>query len=243
MKAKSTLLFLSFMALLFNNSACANTSGKDNNESNVSVKNYTTESFEKIETEIVGAIFFTQSDNFTVRAEGKQKEIDNLIVLFEEGKLKLKTTNKRQKGKNNLKVYITAPNLVKIDHEGVGTFTLKDKVTFANLKIDYEGVGNLVADELICDTLKVEYEGVGNIKIKGAAEYAEYKSEGVGNISAEDFNVGNLIVRASGVGNVKCRANKTIEIYSNGVGGVTYWGKPEVKKLIKDGVGKVKSAK
>lgn len=242
MKKKSILLSIAIMLLAINLEACAENKNGQRASGKIIVKNYDVVEFNKIKSQTVSNITYTQGDEVSLRAEGTESEIENLEVSFKDGELKLESKIKDKKGKNNLKLYITSPNLYKIDHEGVGTFTLKDKVSVDELEIEYEGVGSLVADNLECENLKVEFEGVGNMKLIGFAKNAKFKSEGVGNMDAKDFKVDHLTVKASGVGSIKCYASKTIDISSDGVGGVTYWGSAEVKRIEKSGIGKVKSA-
>lgn len=243
MKSKSILLPLALMMLVINLGACAQNNNSESGSTKNIVKNYSIETFTEIKSEIVGNIIFTQGEQATIRTEGTQAEIDNIEVTFADGKLTLQSKKKKEKGKSRLYIYITAPVITKIDHEGVGTLTLKDKVKLQNLEIEYEGVGNLTTDNLECENIKVEYKGVGNLKLNGSAVNAEFKSEGVGNISAQDFNTEHLVVKASGVGKIKCRASKTIDISSDGVGGVTYWGDAEVINLNKSGIGKIAKGK
>lgn len=239
----STAIMLSLMSM----SSCANAQNNNGRDGKTTVRNYAAKPFDVIDAETVANIVFVQATETTVRAEGNERMIDNISITFEEDKLKIRMKDKsifkgKRKEEANLTIYISSPKLVKIKQEGVGTFTLKDKVEVGNLEIDFEGVGNFVTDNLICSNLKIDYEGVGNIKLAGSAINAKYNSEGVGSLSAENFDVEHLIVRASGVGSVKCRASKTIDVSSDGVGSVTYWGNPEVKNLSKNGVGKIKAA-
>ncbi|NLX81969.1 MAG: DUF2807 domain-containing protein [Proteiniphilum sp.] len=242
MKTKSLLLSIALMMLAINLGACAQSKNSENGSSTKTVKNYSIDSFTEIKSEIVGNIIFTQGEQTLVRAEGTQKEIDNILVTCEDGKLIFQSNVKNQKGKSNLTVYITSPNITKINHQGVGTFTLKDKVSLENLEIDFDGVGNLSAEDLECKNLEAGYQGVGNMKLKGLAVNVKLKTEGVGSTDAKEFYAEHLDVKASGVGSVKCRASKTIAISSEGVGGVTYWGNPEIKNINKEGIGKVKAA-
>lgn len=235
---KSIIIPLAMM-IIVNLGACAHNKNSESGSTTSIVKNYPIETFKEIKSELVGNIIFTQEEQTSVRAEGTQTEIENIEVTCNEGKLTLQSKTKNKKGKSKLKIYVTAPDITKIDHEGVGTFTLKDKVKLQNLEIEYEGVGNLYTDNLECKSIKVEYKGVGNMKLNGSAVNAEFKSEGVGNMSAQDFNTEHLIVKASGVGNIKCRASKTIDISSDGIGGVTYWGDAKVINLNKSGIGKI----
>ncbi len=247
MKTKTLLLALVIIMTSLNASACTNSNSSTRGSSAISVKNFPVDSFDQINTESVAKIEFTQSNQTSVRAEGDDIAVNNLRVSTKDGKLKIRMIDKKiHNGKNNklnLTIYVSAPELTKIEHEGVGTFTLKDKVELDNLKIEYDGVGNLVTENLICNNITVDYEGVGSVKLKGKAKTARYNSDGVGSLQAEKFEVEHLTVRASGVGSIKCYASQSIDISSDGIGSVKYWGNPTIKNLSKNGIGSIKEGR
>ncbi len=245
MKSKSLLLTVAIIIATINMNACAQKNVKVS--STTSVKNFPIEAFEQLNIKSVAKIEFTQSNHLSVRAEGDEAAVNNLLVNSDNGNLNISMIDDKlhnnNKNKLNLTIYISSPQLTKIYHQGVGTFNLKDKVEINDLKIEYEGVGNLIAEDLICDNLIIDYKGVGNLKLKGKSTTAIYNSEGVGNVQADKFEVEHLTVRASGVGSVKCYSSNSIDISSDGIGSVTYYGNPEVKKINKNGLGKIKEVK
>lgn len=232
-----TLIAIALFAMLSIQTACAQ-------QKNIS-KNYNVSAFSAIDADIVGNIIFTQSTT-SVSAEGEEEMVNNLIVKVENNTLKLskKKNLKRLFGSRKAKrlvVKVSAPELYKIESDGVGNITLEGQVTTDRLNIESDGVGNITAMQLNCNRLTVDSDGVGNIRLKGKGEYAEYKSDGVGNIDAQEFIADDAKVHSDGVGNVKCYAAKNIELYGGGVGNITYYGKPNVKSLNKDGIGKIKA--
>lgn len=209
-------------------------------------KNYNVGNFSAIDTDIVGNVIFTQSSATSVSAEGEEDMVNNLVVTVENNTLKLskKKNLKRLFGNRKAKrlvVKVSAPNIYKIESDGVGNITLEGQVTTDRLNIESDGVGNITAMQLNCNQLTIDSDGVGNIHLKGKGEYAEFKSDGVGNIDAQEFIAEDAKVHSDGVGNVKCYASKNIELYGNGVGNIIYYGKPNVKSLSKNGIGKIKS--
>ena len=210
-------------------------------------KNYAVSAFNAIESEIVGNVVFTQSDDIKVSAEGSEILVKNLIVEVDGEKLKLSAGeqtlgklfgfNKKRK----LTVYVSAPNISRIDLEGVSNLKLSGNVKSDSLFIDLDGVGNLKAEDLECRDLSVESSGVGNISLKGRAESLRIKSDDVGNIDAEEFLANIVSVSSSGVGNVKFYASDSLSITASGVGNITYFGNPAAKTIDNSGVGKVRN--
>lgn len=211
-------------------------------------KNYNVGNFSAIDTDIVGNVIFTQSATTSVSAEGEEEMVNNLVVTVENNTLKLskKKNLKRIFGNRKAKrlvVKVSAPNLYKIESDGVGNITLEGQVTTDRLDIESDGVGNISAMQLNCKRLTVDSDGVGNIRLKGKGEYAEFKSDGVGNIDTREFIADDVKVHLEGVGNVKCYASKNIELYASSVGNITYYGNPNIKALNKTGIGTIKSGK
>lgn len=240
-KRNISLVVILLLAMGTVQTVCAKTQSKKTIS-----RNYDVSAFHSIETDIVGNIVFTQSPSVTVRAEGHQESVDNLIVRSEGGILTLKMREKlrwnffSRRKKQKLTVYISSPDIKRLESDGVGNVCLDGRIETENFHIDSDGVGNIEALQLFCQNLTINSDGVGNIRLSGKAHSAEYCSDGVGNIKAEDFDAENLIVKSSGVGNVRCRASQTIELHGSGIGNISYYGNPSVKKLNKNGIGKIK---
>ncbi len=241
-------LIIALLTIMGLQTAFAQNRGRTDKSGNSTItKNFNVGSFSAIETDIVGNIFFTQSDETSVTAEGDENLVNRLIITVKEDELKLrmrsnvkiKFRNKRPK----LTVKVSSPNLYRIDSDGVGNITLEGVVTTENLHIDSDGVGNIRALQLECDQLTIESEGVGNIRLNGKGRLAEYELNGVGGIDTSDFIAEEVIVHSAGVGNIECYASKNIELYGSGVGSIVYYGEPNIKALNKSGVGSIKKGK
>lgn len=247
MRIKSLLTTLTVILTTISMTACAQSQSQgQNGDKGASdfVKEFNISSFCQIDAETVGNIQFVQTGETSARAEGDEVAVNNISITTDGDKLIIRSIDKKlhngKKFKNlKLTIFISSPQLTRIDQQGVGNFLLTKTVETDNLKIDYDGVGNLSAENLICNNLDIDYEGVGNVKLKGKTTTAIYKSEGVGNIQADEMIAQHLTVRANGVGNVKCHAAQSIDVVSSGVGNVSYYGKPEVKKVSKNGIGKI----
>ena len=238
---KNLKLLLSTLFIVAITTSCTYAQKKE-----LSNKTFPIQSFSSVESDVVGNIIYTQSNKVSVRAEGDKKIVDNLIITESNGKLKIYQDSKfsiKNKSKKNLTIYISSPSINEIDVEGVGNWTMKGIVKADNLKIDFEGVGNLEALELQSINIIASYEGVGNLTLGGTTDVIEVKSEGVGSINTQKLIAKDVIVRSSGVGSVKCYASNSVDIINNGVGTITYYGNPTVKNVKNSGVGKIKEGK
>lgn len=204
-------------------------------------KTYPIHSFSSVESEAVAKVIYTQTNEVSVRAEGDQDMIDNLIITESNGVLKINHIKKiRARNKKNLTIHISSPTIEEFEIEGVGNWIMEGKVTTDKLKIDFEGVGNFEALNLESREIIATYEGVGNLTIGGTTEFVDIESEGVGSINAQDLKAKHAVIESSGVGSVKCYASESIDIKNNGVGSITYYGNPTIKNVTNSGVGKIK---
>ena len=208
-------------------------------------RNYNVRDFVKIESETAADIRFTQSPDFSVRAEGNQDAIDELQVTVKNGTLVLKNSKSflktRKSKRSKVTLFISSPDLQKINSDGVGNITLQGEVSVNGLVIDSDGVGNISAENLICKRLSVDSDGVGNITLKGQAQLIEVRSDGVGNVNLQEMRANNVRVNSDGVGNLRVFASESVDIHADGIGNVTYYGNPAQKHIHKDGIGRVKA--
>ena len=111
-------------------------------------KTYPIQSFTSVKSDVVANVIYTQSNSASVRAEGDNEMIDNLRITESKGVLNISHNTKfRTKRKKNLTIYISSPTIESIDMNGVGNLNMKGKIKTDNLKINFEGVGNLEALE------------------------------------------------------------------------------------------------
>lgn len=199
--------------------------------------------FSSIKSSVVGNINIRQSQSYKVTADGSEDMLDILEVRVDNGTLildmderQLKRINKRA---NKLTISISTPTLNYIDSEGVGNFVIEGTFETPELSINSSGVGNLTAENLNAGYINIDSEGVGNITIGGTSDKINIKSEGVGNVKADKLKANSVFVTSEGVGNVSCFATEYLKASSNGIGNITYYGKPKETDLSKNGIGKV----
>ena len=237
MKNLYVLLSALFMVMI----AVSCTFGQKNE---ITDKSYPIESFKSVKFEAVANIIYTQSDRVSVTVEGDKEMIDNLRITERNGILNIVHDKKyRVRNKKNLTIYISSQSIEEVNIDGVGNWTMKGKVKTENLKIDFEGVGNLEALELESNNIKVNSKGVGNIVLGGTTNFLDMKSEGVGSINTQKLLAIKAVVKSSGVGSVKFYASESIDLSNNGVGSITYYGNPTLKNMSNSGVGKIKAGK
>ena len=209
--------------------------------------------FKAIDVSVVADVYYTQNNgnkhdvklDFSAIQDEKDRELlkQKVKVVYRDGGVEIGLTGnvKNMKGMNEgkrLKVYITSPDLVKVDMEGVGSFHAGD-VNSDQLTLDNEGVGSMYFKSILANKLKVTNEGVGSVNIdKVTGDDFSIDNEGVGKVNVGFYQGGKLDIDNEGVGKVSAKVDcKSIKASLEGVGGITLSGKTQFYKKEKDGVG------
>lgn len=123
---------------------------------------------------------------------------DNKLIVGLDGKI---TGVSRLKEGKRLRIYVTSPDLVGVDLDGMGTFHA-DSINSDVFDIDNEGVGNFYIKHLLANKVKIDNEGVGNVTIGHLqADVLCIDNEGVGKIDAV-VDCQSIKATLDGVGNI-----------------------------------------
>lgn len=209
--------------------------------------------FKAIDVSVVADVYYTQNSgdkhdvklDFSAIRDDDTRELmkEKVKVVYRDGGVEIgvsgnvKSTRGMDEGKR-LKVYITSPDLVKVDMEGVGSFHA-GTINSDQLEMDNEGVGSMYVKEVLANKLKVTNEGVGSVTIdKVTGDDFSIDNEGVGKVNVGFYKGGKLDIDNEGVGKVSAKVDcKSIKASLEGVGGITLSGKTQFYKKVKDGVG------
>jgi hypothetical protein len=149
------------------------------------------------------------SDAMLARIE--TKVVDNTLVL---------TTADNKKSSTDDKVHII------INVEQLKQFQL-------------EGAGKTELNNLAGERFRLNYQGVGMLKASGKVQTLIIKAEGVGAINTRELDAQHVDVSLEGVGSVEVRATESLRAKVDGIGSLTYYGKPSRISKSVDGIGRV----
>lgn len=157
-------------------------------------------------------VIFTQHDSTTVDVKAPQHLISRVRTEIRNGVLYIRNDNKRIKGNERIKVFVTAPNIDKLCISEACTFESTSDVTLSRLELIAEEASHVEITGTI-DTLTVKAEEASHVVMDGVvAEKAE--------IRADEASVVNMGL------------TKDLKITSNEASVVTYQGEP--LRLIKN---------
>nr|WP_068888091.1 head GIN domain-containing protein [Pedobacter panaciterrae] len=232
MKKLSAILILAFLALGVATKASnltASTPYYSNQQRQVS--NFTG-------IEIGGSInaFVKLGNTESLRLEGDQEAIDNLITEVTNGVLTIKPKTKWNdwfKKFRNAKItaYITAKKITSLGLSGSGSIDVDGTINSSSLSIALSGSGNIKASANVTN-FDGAISGSGGLSINGKAKESEIRISGSGTFSGKSFSVETLSAHVSGSGNVSIDAQQSINASISGSGNISYSGDPKIQKSV-----------
>lgn len=161
----------------------------------------------------------------SVRVEGDQKFIDRVRTEVVGNELRLSYDDKN-KGNVNIKdgerVVVTMPELASFRGEGAGLMVLN------NIRGEH---------------FDVNYRGAGSLQMNGRVGHLRLNAEGVGEVVAKDLVAQDADVTFRGIGEVSVHAKNRLNASVQGLGNLTYYGKPQSVSRSVSGIGNVTAAK
>jgi hypothetical protein len=150
---------------------------------------------------------------------GSDKFLDNVSSEVVNGELRLRARDKNFSTNNgDQRVVIAMPQLHAFDGEGAGETRL-----------------NNVRGE----RLDVNYRGAGRMEINGKVKSLRMNAEGVGEVDTKALIADDVDIRFRGIGDVKVYARERLDAKVQGMGKLSYYGKPRTVNKSVAGIGSV----
>lgn len=158
----------------------------------------------------------------------KIKADDNLLPLIEtrvdKGELSIRFKDESHsislKNSSTLRIEVTVPKLTAYQHEGAG------KTVFHGLN------GGPFA---------INYEGAGLITASGQVERLSVQASGAGSLDLDQLKARHVTVSLAGVGTVSVYASESLTAAVDGIGSLTYYGKPAKLSKAVSGIGSIRA--
>jgi hypothetical protein len=182
----------------------------------------------------------TQGPTVSVQIEGDENILPYIIVEDRDGYLVIKTKDHiNYSATNDIKVFITTPNLEEAILAGSGNIIGKSKFSGSDkLFLKIAGSGDMKM-EVNTPTVQSEIAGSGSITLLGETKDESIKIAGVGDYNADGLKAENAKISIAGSGDVKVFAAAQLDVNIAGSGTVYYKGSPNVKQRVA-GSGEVK---
>jgi hypothetical protein len=160
-----------------------------------------------------------KAHSLTVRGDARFiKDLSSEVV---DGELRLRLRDKNYSSRNgDPRVVITMPALR----------------AFA-----VEGAGEVKLNQVRGERLDVNYRGAGSMNINGEVKTFRMTAEGVGEVDAKALVANDVDVSFRGIGEVSVYARNRLDAVVQGMGSLTYYGKPRTVNKTASGIGSVQA--
>lgn len=186
--------------------------------------------FTGIALSISADIYLSQANSFSVVIEGKAEVLKDIETIVEGNVLKIKRKNNLDWNwrDEDVKLYISMPQVEKISISGSGDIVAQTPISTNSLTMKISGSGDIKMDELTVSTLEIGISGSGDIDLAGkqVAESASYAISGSGDIDTEGLQCKKVEISVSGSGDVRVWAVDELNAKISGSGDVYYKGRP-----------------
>ncbi len=184
--------------------------------------------FDQISFNISGDLILTQGDAFKVVIEGPESDIEKIKTEVE-GKNLIVKSKTSFSNFNDVKVYVTLPELKGIALSGSGDVIAEKKFDVKNLNLTVSGSGDINFGTLQAENINAVISGSGDIKLKGGqSSTLNLSINGSGDISSVELEAKDVKVSISGSGTARVFASNTLNSNIVGSGDVYYKGNPLV---------------
>jgi hypothetical protein len=175
-------------------------------------------------------IIFTTADDFSIRAEGDAKAIEQLRYKISGDEIKIGRDNSGMSWGDSGKVtiYVSAPSLRSAKLAGSGDMEV-DAMTGESTKLSIAGSGNIRVAKIETASLNSKIAGSGNLTLAGTAESIDISIAGSGDVSGKDLNAASASISVAGSGNVELSSDGSVDAKVMGSGDVRIHGDAKCK--------------
>lgn len=102
------------------------------------------------------------------------------------------------------------------------------------------GAGEIRLNNIHGDRLDVNYRGAGDLRVAGEVKVFKISAEGVGEVDTKDLIANDVDISFRGVGEARVTAKNRLDAQVQGIGNLTYFGRPRVVNKSASGLGSVR---
>lgn len=201
-------------------------------------KTFKTSGYDSVGVSGSYTVVFVNGNEGNITATGDQKDLDNLIVETEDGKLKIYPDNKIKGGKKSVTVTVPVEAIEGVALSGSGSITSKDALKADEFNIALSGSGK-IALNVNAKQLEAAMSGSGTIELSGNANKVESNLSGSGRIEAFDLKSATAEVNISGSGECELHCSEELTARISGSGRISYKGNPQKEDTKVVGSGRI----
>ncbi len=217
------------------------------------------DNFTKIKYQISGQLYIKQSSKVEIKIKAPENKTKKIITTVNNGELKI--DNKGSLSGDDIKIYVSVPQLDEISIEGSGDVITDGKWEFEKIRLLVKGSGNFkfrnvtitekmsadimgsgdifIGGNINMETLETNTKGSGDIYMTSEAfsEKCSINIMGSGDVNINNFNSDKTDINILGSGDVYMNSSKNLKANIFGSGSVFYKS-AEKTEFTKQGSGR-----
>ncbi|ELR68936.1 hypothetical protein C900_05629 [Fulvivirga imtechensis AK7] len=194
---------------------------------------YTFNRFEAVEIESAFTVHVIRSNTYKVGINGRSSDLEELEVYLEGDKLNItydfpKKFSLDDLARNNVEIYIYAPELNDLDITGACKLYMKD-FRQRQMSISLTGASFAKLTDLSVDDLEIKLTGASELELRGKGLTMNADITGASNLNAYDYEVRNAQVEAHGASSAKVYVTEKLNIEETFASNVKHRGGARVR--------------
>jgi hypothetical protein len=187
-------------------------------------RTFSVSGFNKLSMGSAFKIDVKQGSSFSVKAEGRSEDLEDIESAVSGGVLKLRYKNNGwSKNRKTVNVSIVMPNLQGVDFSGASTATVAKFSGVQNMDIEVSGASR-VNMELAAKKVSMELSGASSLTLVGQCEVLNGEVSGASSFKGQDFPAREVSIDASGASSAAVVASAVIHAEASGASSIRYSG-------------------
>lgn len=179
--------------------------------------------FDKLDLGSAFIIHVRQGSQFSIKATGQKRDLDELDANVSGGTLKVRYNQNWNRNRKRVTFEITMPTLRGIDFSGASTSDVRGFRNQGNMNIDISGASTATI-ELDAARINVDFSGASTVSLMGKAERMEGTISGATTLKAFDLATKQARLEVSGASGVRVNVSEKLDIDASGASSVRYRG-------------------
>jgi hypothetical protein len=181
-----------------------------------------------------------QGSNYSVKAEGRDEDLDDLESSVSGGVFKLRYKgNGWGKNRKTVVVSITMPNLQGVDFSGASSANVGRFSGTRNMDIEVSGASK-VNMEVDAQKVSMDLSGASSLTLLGRCDVLNGEVSGASSFKGRDFPAKEVNIEASGASSAAITASNAIHAEASGASSIRYSGDAKNIRSSTSGASSVK---
>lgn len=189
------------------------------------VRTFNLSGFDKLDMGSALTINVQQGSSFSVKASGREQDMDDLEVVVSNNTLKVRYKDKKWNWNNrkNVRFDITMPQLRGIDFSGACSATVKGFRDQGNVSVEVSGASTANID-LDADRVTADFSGASTVNLNGKASSLSGDVSGATTLKAYGLQTKTVKLDVSGASGASVSASEAMTVEASGASSVRYRG-------------------